>query len=195
MAADPAAAIEVPKDAVYYACLGCIEIAAGQADPHRLFYGGWSWGGYLTVWTIGHTSRYRAAVAGAAVVDTVYQYVTSDINHGVAAEWEYRGNPWKQLDRFDRSNPMRSLGKVVTPTLVLHGEADGRVPFDNGRMLYRALSDVGCEVELRAYDLYKNLADEAPNEAARQALAELAEQEKRHAGSVLKKIEQMNQRA
>jgi dipeptidyl aminopeptidase/acylaminoacyl peptidase len=126
-------------------------IASGKADPGRLFYGGWSWGGYVTVWTIGHTSRYRAAVAGAAVVDTVYEYVTSDINHGVAAEWEYRGNPWKQLDHFDRSNPMRSLGKVVTPTLVIHGEADDRVPFDNGRMLYRALSDVGCEVELHAY--------------------------------------------
>jgi len=126
-------------------------IAAGKADPDRLFYGGWSWGGYLTVWTIGHTSRYRAAVAGAAVVDTVYQYVTSDINHGVAAQWEFLGNPWKQLDHFDRSNPMRSLGNVVTPTLVLHGEADDRVPFANGRMLYRALSDIGCEVEFLAY--------------------------------------------
>jgi dipeptidyl aminopeptidase/acylaminoacyl peptidase len=126
-------------------------IASGKADPARLFYGGWSWGGYLTVWTIGHTTRYRAAVAGAAVVDTVFQYVTSDINHGVAAEWEFRGNPWKQLDHFDRSNPMRSLGKVVTPTLVIHGEADDRVPFANGLMLYRALSDVGCEVEFHAY--------------------------------------------
>jgi dipeptidyl aminopeptidase/acylaminoacyl peptidase len=126
-------------------------IGAGKADPDRLFYGGWSWGGYLTVWTIGHTSRYRAAVAGAAVVDTVYQYVTSDINHGVAAQWEFRGNPWKQLDHFDRANPMRSLGKVTTPTLVLHGEADTRVPFANGRMLYRALSDIGCEVAFYAY--------------------------------------------
>lgn len=126
-------------------------IVAGKADANRLFYGGWSWGGYLTVWTIGHTSRYRAAVAGAAVVDTVYQYVTSDINHGVAAEWEYKGNPWNQLDHFDRSNPLRSLGNVVTPTLILHGEADDRVPFANGRTLYRALSDIGCEVQFYAY--------------------------------------------
>lgn len=126
-------------------------IKSGKADPARLFYGGWSWGGYLTVWTIGHTSRYRAAVAGAAVVDTVFQYVTSDINHGVASQWEFRGNPWKQLDHFDASNPMRSLGKVVTPTLIIHGESDERVPFPNGRMLYRALSDIGCEVEFHAY--------------------------------------------
>ncbi|HEX6849817.1 MAG TPA: S9 family peptidase [Candidatus Polarisedimenticolaceae bacterium] len=126
-------------------------VAKGVADPKRLFYGGWSWGGYLTTWTIGHTSRYRAAVAGAAVVDTVVEYVTSDINHGVAAEWEYRGIPWKQLENFDRANPMRSLGKVVTPTLVIHGEADERVPFPNGQILWRALVDLGVETELWAY--------------------------------------------
>lgn len=121
------------------------------ADPERLFYGGWSWGGYLTVWTIGHTSRYRAAVAGAAVVDTVYEYVTSDINHGVAAEWEYQGLPWTELERFDRANPMRSLGRVTTPTLVIHGEADTRVPFANGQILWRALVDQGVETEFWAY--------------------------------------------
>lgn len=126
-------------------------IAKGLADPKRLFYGGWSWGGYLTTWTIGHTSRYRAAVAGAAVVDTVYEYVTSDINHGVAAEWEYRGIPWKQLENFDRANPMRSLGKVTTPTLVIHGEADDRVPFANGQILWRALVDLGVDTEFWAY--------------------------------------------
>ncbi|HEX4824242.1 MAG TPA: S9 family peptidase [Candidatus Polarisedimenticolaceae bacterium] len=126
-------------------------IKSGKADASRLFYGGWSWGGYLTVWTIGHTTRYRAAVAGAAVVDTVFQYVTSDINHGIAAEWEFKGNPWKQLDHFDASSPMRSLGKVATPTLVIHGESDDRVPFANGRMLYRAISDIGGEVEFYAY--------------------------------------------
>jgi dipeptidyl aminopeptidase/acylaminoacyl peptidase len=126
-------------------------VAKGVADPKRLFYGGWSWGGYLTTWTIGHTARYRAAVAGAAVVDTVVEYVTSDINHGVAAEWEYRGIPWKQLENFDRANPMRSLGKVVTPTLVIHGEADERVPFPNGQILWRALVDLGVETEFWAY--------------------------------------------
>ncbi len=126
-------------------------VARGLADPRRLFYGGWSWGGYLTTWTIGHTARYRAAVAGAAVVDTAHQYVTSDVNHGVAAAWEFKGNPWKQLEHFDRSNPMRSLGSVTTPTLVIHGEADIRVPFANGQILWRALVDQGVETEFWAY--------------------------------------------
>ena len=121
------------------------------ADPDQLFYGGWSWGGYLTAWTIGHTNRYQAAVAGAAVVDTVNQYVTSDINHGVAAEWEYTDIPWKNFDNFDNANPMRFLHQAETPTLIIHGQSDDRVPFPQGLTLYRALSDGGVEVEMYAY--------------------------------------------
>ena len=125
-------------------------VAGGRVDPDRLYYGSWSWGGYLTAWTIGHTRRYRAAVAGAAVVDTVGQYALSDINHGVAGEWEFKGNPWQQ-DGHARANPVSHLRNARTPTLVLHGQADERVPFSQGQTLYRALSDVGCEVEFLAY--------------------------------------------
>jgi dipeptidyl aminopeptidase/acylaminoacyl peptidase len=125
-------------------------VAAGRVDPDRLYYGSWSWGGYLTAWTIGHTPRYRAAVAGAAVVDTVGQYALSDINHGVAGEWEFKGNPWQQ-DGHARANPVSRLRDARTPTLILHGQADDRVPFSQGQILHRALSDVGCEVEFLAY--------------------------------------------
>ena len=100
-------------------------------------YGSWSWGGYLTTWTIGHTNRYRAAVVGAGITDVVLQYATSDINHGAAGEWEYRGNPWLQPDHFARANPLHSLAKIRTPTLI-HGENDERVPA-NAILLYRAL--------------------------------------------------------
>lgn len=126
-------------------------IAAGKADPRHLVYGGWSWGGYLTAWTIGHVSRYRAAVAGAAVTDVVSQYALSDINHGLAAQWEFKGDPWRQWENFDRSNPMRSLHRAKTPTLILHGENDERVSFSASRILYRALADVGCPVEFWSY--------------------------------------------
>jgi dipeptidyl aminopeptidase/acylaminoacyl peptidase len=126
-------------------------VATGRVDPGRLYYGSWSWGGYLTAWTIGHTDRYRAAVAGAAVSDVVSQYVLSDINHGASAQWEFKGDPWRQPEQFDRANPARHFHAARTPTLVLHGQADERVPFPVGQFLYRALTDVGCEVELLAY--------------------------------------------
>jgi dipeptidyl aminopeptidase/acylaminoacyl peptidase len=126
-------------------------IRAGKADPKRLVYGGWSWGGYLTTWTIGHTNRYRAAVVGAGVTDTVLQYATSDINHGHAAEWEFNGNPWLQPENYARSNPLLSLAKIRTPTLIIHGEADERVPLPNAMVLYRALKDVGTPVRFLTY--------------------------------------------
>lgn len=126
-------------------------IRAGKADPKRLVYGGWSWGGYLTAWTIGHTDRYKAAVVGAGVIDTVLQYATSDINHGEAAQWEYKGNPWLQPENFARSNPAASLAKVRTPTLIIHGEADERVPLPNAIVLYRALKDIGTPVRFLTY--------------------------------------------
>jgi dipeptidyl aminopeptidase/acylaminoacyl peptidase len=126
-------------------------IRAGKADPKRLVYGGWSWGGYLTTWTIGHTSRYRAAVVGAGVTDTVLQYALSDINHGVAAQWEYKGNPWMQPENFARASPLLSLAKIRTPTLIIHGESDQRVPLPNAIVLYRALKDVGTPVRFLTY--------------------------------------------
>jgi dipeptidyl aminopeptidase/acylaminoacyl peptidase len=126
-------------------------IKEGKADPDRLFYGGWSWGGYLATWTLGHTKRYKAIVVGAGVVDTETQYVLSDINHGVAADWEFKGRPWHPRGSFDASNPALSLQNAVTPTLIIHGQRDGRVPITNGKILFRALEDAGTEVEFLVY--------------------------------------------
>ncbi len=126
-------------------------IAAGKADPARLFYGGWSWGGYITAWTIGGTKRYRAAVVGAGVIDVVLGYATSDINHGVVGDWEFKGRPWQNPEAFARANPSPRLKNAVTPTLILHGRNDRRVDFVQSEVLYRALSDVGCKTEFLAY--------------------------------------------
>jgi len=126
-------------------------IGAGKADRTRLFYAGWSWGGYLSAWTLGHTDRYRAFMVGAGIVDVVVQYVTSDINHGVAADWEFKGRPWLVPEAFERPNPSRALASARAPTLIFHGESDERVPFVNGQILYRALRDAGTPVTFWAY--------------------------------------------
>jgi len=126
-------------------------IASGVADADHLVYGGWSWGGYLTAWTIGHTGRYNAAVVGAGVSDVRNQYVVSDINHGMAGQWEYLGNPWEQPENFERANPVRFLTGATTPTLIIHGREDKRVGMVQGMTLYRALHDVDCEVEFLMY--------------------------------------------
>ncbi|MEJ7597259.1 MAG: prolyl oligopeptidase family serine peptidase [Kofleriaceae bacterium] len=126
-------------------------IAAGKADRGRLFYAGWSWGGYLSAYTLGHTDRYRAFMVGAGVSDTVVQYVTSDINHGPAADWEFKGRPFNQPDAFSRPNPALSFARAKAPTLIMHGREDSRVPFVNAQVLYRALSDRNVPVTFWAY--------------------------------------------
>lgn len=127
-------------------------VEEGVADPDQLFYGGWSWGGYLSAWTLGHTGdRYRAFVVGAGVNDTVVQYVTSDINHGEVADWEFRGRPWREPESYARANPALHFQDATQPTLIIHGERDQRVDFVQGQILYRALQDAGCEVEFFAY--------------------------------------------
>ena len=127
-------------------------VEQGVADPEQLYYGGWSWGGYLSAWTLGHTGdRYRAFVVGAGVTDTVVQYVTSDINHGEVADWEFRGRPWREPETFARANPALHFQGATQPTLIIHGENDQRVDFVQGQLLYRALEDAECEVEFFAY--------------------------------------------
>ena len=121
------------------------------ADAGQLNFGGWSWGGYITTWMVTHVHRYRGAVAGAAVSDVMHSYSLSDINHGLAAQWEYRGDPWNQLSQFDRPNPIRYVKDCTTPLLLLHGQADTRVPFAESVQFYRALKDLGRRVQFYAY--------------------------------------------
>lgn len=126
-------------------------IASKRADPTRLFFAGWSWGGYLSAWALGHTQRYRAFMVGAGISDVVVQYATSDINHGAAADWEFTGRPWSKPEAFVRANPAAKFAAAKAPTLIIHGTEDARVPFVNAQLLYRALHDVGVPVTMWAY--------------------------------------------
>ncbi len=126
-------------------------IATGRADPERLVYGGWSWGGYTTAWTIANTQRYKAAVVGAGVTDTIVQYATSDINRGHVAGWEFGGDPWRTPENFLRASPMQKVASITTPTLIIHGENDARVGHANAVLLHRALTDLGITTRFLSY--------------------------------------------
>ena len=126
-------------------------IATGKADADRLFYGSWSWGGYLAAWTLGHSTRYRAIMVGAGVADTAVQYVLSDINHGEVADWEFKGRPFTHPEVWERSNPVRYLRAARSPTLIIHGQEDRRVGFVNAQILHRALTDLNVDVTMWAY--------------------------------------------
>ena len=116
-------------------------VKEGLVDPNRLAVAGYSYGGFMTSWTIGHTGRFKAAVVGAPVVDQSSFHGTSDIGLWFAP-WELNAEFPKDRNTLVRFSPITYVDKVTTPTLVLHGEADERCPIGQGEQLFGAL--VAC---------------------------------------------------
>ena len=113
-------------------------IAEGTADGERLAVAGYSYGGYMTSWTIGHTDRFKAAVVGAPVANMESFYGTSDIGMWFA-RWEMGGDIFTNRDTFRRLSPVQYVDRLTTPTLVLCGEADDRCPIGQAEEFFIGL--------------------------------------------------------
>ena len=124
-------------------------IARGIADPDRLGVMGWSYGGFMTSWTITQTRRFRAASVGAGVTNLVSFTGTSDIP-GFLPDY-FRGEFWDKLDVYRKHSPMFQIKGVTTPTLIQHGDRDERVPLSQGEELYNALKRQGCVTKMVIY--------------------------------------------
>ena len=124
-------------------------IARGLADPDRLGIGGWSYGGYMTAWAIGHTDRFKAAIVGAGVTDLL-SFQAADIPSWLPEEM-MRAQPYADIETYLRCSPILSAGQVTTPTLVLHGATDERVRLGQGKELYHALRARGVPTEMVIY--------------------------------------------
>ncbi|HLK67486.1 MAG TPA: S9 family peptidase [Bryobacteraceae bacterium] len=124
-------------------------ISMGVADPERLAVMGWSYGGFMTSWTITQTHRFKAAVIGAGVTDLWSFTGTADIP-GFLPDY-FGGEPWTQFESFQKHSPITYVKNVTTPTLVLHGEADVRVPTSQGYEYYHALKRQGVTAKMVVY--------------------------------------------
>lgn len=124
-------------------------IAMGVADPNRLAVMGWSYGGFMTSWVVGHTDRFKAAVVGAGVTDLLSFNGTADIP-GFLPDY-FGGEPWARYDDFSKHSPITYVDNVKTPTLILHGEADQRVPTSQGYEFYHALKRRGVTTKMVVY--------------------------------------------
>ena len=120
------------------------------ADADRLGVYGYSYGGFMASWAIGHTDRFKAAVIGAPVVDLVSFYGTADIGHTFGT-MQIEGTPHTNLDEYRFRSPLTYLANTKTPVLILHGEQDDRVPISQGEQLFTTLAEQGCEVEFVRY--------------------------------------------
>jgi dipeptidyl aminopeptidase/acylaminoacyl peptidase len=125
-------------------------VARGIADPDKLAHIGWSYGGYMTAWVITQTNRFKAAMVGAGLTNMWSMYGTNDIPSVLIAY--FGGIPNKQtLPLYLERSAMTHIDKVTTPTLILHGANDERVPVGQAYELYRGLRDRGKPTELVFY--------------------------------------------
>jgi dipeptidyl aminopeptidase/acylaminoacyl peptidase len=124
-------------------------IKLGLADENRLAVAGWSYGGYMSAWIIGHTDRFKCAAYGAGLSNAVSYWGTADIVE--QRERLHGGTPWEAHKMFDEQSPLNYLTKVKTPALIFHGEKDERVPLGQSLETYRTLKRLGVTTQLVIY--------------------------------------------
>jgi dipeptidyl aminopeptidase/acylaminoacyl peptidase len=113
-------------------------VSRGSADGDRLGMMGWSYGGYMTSWTISQTDRFKAASVGAGLPNLFSLHGTTDIPDALARDY-FGERPWKAKELYERSSAMYFAQNIKTPTLIQHGEKDDRVQLGQAWELYRAL--------------------------------------------------------
>jgi dipeptidyl aminopeptidase/acylaminoacyl peptidase len=126
-------------------------VQQGIADPERLACGGWSQGGFMTAWIVGHTDRFKAGIMGAGVSDWGMMCATSDIPSYETLMGG--GNPYESAGphTFDAQSPISYVHNAKTPTLIVHGEKDERVPVSQGIFMHRGLRAYNVPTELVVY--------------------------------------------
>jgi dipeptidyl aminopeptidase/acylaminoacyl peptidase len=106
----------------------------------------------MTNWLVTHTDRFKAAASGAGAANWVSMYAQSDVRT-YRTPW-FGGTPWQAgapLDLYMEQSPVTHVSRARTPTLILVGEKDERVPMAQSVEMLRALRGVGCEAELLVF--------------------------------------------
>lgn len=118
-------------------------------DDARIGVTGWSYGGYMTMWTVTQTNRFRAAVAGAGIADWLSYYGENSID-----EWMipfFGASVYDDPQVYVKSSPITYIKQVKTPTLVVVGERDGECPSPQSFEFWHALKAENVPTELVVY--------------------------------------------
>jgi dipeptidyl aminopeptidase/acylaminoacyl peptidase len=124
-------------------------VATGVSDPKRLYVTGYSYGGFMSSWAVGHTDRFAAACVAAPVINLASLWGTTDIPD--FAERELGGLPWEQPEAYAEHSPVSFVSRVTTPVQLFHWEGDLRCPIGQGEELFQGLRRLGREAVMVRY--------------------------------------------
>jgi len=117
----------------------------GYIDEQRMGVIGGSYGGFMTSWLVGHTDRFKAAVADRSVTNRFSFFGSSDIG------WDFTDDdmetpPWDDPERYMRMSPITYVKHIHTPLLIIHSESDLRCNIEQSEQLFAALKYLDREV-------------------------------------------------
>ena len=118
-------------------------------DPNRLGVMGWSYGGFMTMWTVTQTDRFRAAVAGAGIANWQSYY-----GQNLIGQWMipfFGASVYDDPAVYEKSSPIRFIKNVKTPTLVIVGERDAECPPSQSYEFWHALKTLAVPTKLIIY--------------------------------------------
>jgi dipeptidyl aminopeptidase/acylaminoacyl peptidase len=119
-------------------------------DPNRLGVTGWSYGGYMTMWAVTQTTRFKAAVVGAGLANWLSYYGENKIDQWMIPF--FGKSVYDDPDVYARSSPITFIKKAKTPTLILVGDSDGECPTPQSYEFWHALKTLGVETQLVVYE-------------------------------------------
>ena len=124
-------------------------IKSAPIDPQRIGLTGWSYGGYMTMWGVTQTNRFRAAVAGAGLSDWLSYYGENKIDQWMPPF--FGANVYDDPAVYAKSSPITFIKNVKTPTLVVVGDSDGECPPPQSYEFWHALRTLGVPTQLVIY--------------------------------------------
>lgn len=124
-------------------------VEMGVAHPDSLAIMGWSYGGYMTAFAVTQTDRFKVASIGAGISNLISWLGTTDVPDWQAAN--FNGPFWENMATYQENSAIYHVEDANTPTQVLHGARDERVPPSQGREFYRTLKRRGVPTEMVLY--------------------------------------------
>ncbi len=115
-------------------------------DADKMGVTGGSYGGYMTVWVIGHTDRFKAAVSQRCVSNLISMWGSSDFNWSFQQIFDDKA-PFENLEVLWQCSTIKHIGAATTPTLIIHSQQDLRCAIEQSEQVYVALKNLGVDTE------------------------------------------------